>query len=73
VQVTVTAPTRPGAYIVRHQMVVENTGWFDDLSRSPVTVEAGWLMLALLVLAVIGVLAATAWYMVGATRRRGTA
>ncbi len=73
VQVTVTAPTRPGAYIVRHQMVVENTGWFDDLSRSPVAVEAGWLMLALLVLVVIGVLAATTWYMVGATRRRGPA
>jgi hypothetical protein len=54
-------------------MVVENTGWFDDLSRSPVAVEAGWLMLALLVLVVIGVLAATTWYMVGATRRRGPA
>ena len=70
IEVTVTAPTRPGSYVVRHQMVVEGAGWFDDLARNPARVDPGWLVLAVLAVVVVTVLAGTTWYVARATRRR---
>ena len=36
--VTVRAPTTAGSYILRHRLVKENVGWFDDMLKTNVTV-----------------------------------
>ena len=39
-EVTVTAPTQPGAYVLRHRLVKESTSWFDEIAATDVTVAA---------------------------------
>jgi archaellum component FlaF (FlaF/FlaG flagellin family) len=38
VNVTVTAPSAPGSYVLRQRLVKENVQWFDQLQATPVTV-----------------------------------
>ena len=39
VEVDVTAPDAPGSYVLRHRMVKERIGWFDELDARAVTVD----------------------------------
>lgn len=41
VAVEVTAPSEPGSYRLRHRMVKEGIGWFDELASTSVSVTAG--------------------------------
>lgn len=40
VSVDVTAPLEPGSYRLRHRMVKEGIGWFEDLASTPISVTA---------------------------------
>ena len=69
VDVAVTAPTRPGRYVLRHQLVLDDTGWFEALARTEVRVDQGWAALAALAAAVLVALGGAVWYVARSTRR----
>ena len=39
IQVTMTAPSAPGTYVLRHRMVKEFVNWFLPLQKTTVTVK----------------------------------
>ena len=39
IQVTMTAPSAPGSYVLRHRMVKESVNWFVPLQKTAVTVK----------------------------------
>lgn len=68
VQLRVTGPSRPGAYVMRHQLMAEPDRWFTDLVRADVVVGSGWPVVIVLGLVVVAVLGATGWYVARTTR-----